>query len=66
MVYVFIFGAKLSASITFVIIYLQSAELLPTPIRSSITGVASLTAVAFGIATPSIMYMVRFFIEFII
>ncbi|XP_066956465.1 beta-alanine transporter-like [Macrobrachium rosenbergii] len=47
--------AKFCTSITFLVTYLQAAELHPTPIRTCATGVASLIASSFNVATPSIV-----------
>ena len=53
--YILVIIAKLGASITFLVIYLQTAELMPTTIRTTVTGAVSLIAIACSIATPGIM-----------
>ncbi|XP_068215052.1 beta-alanine transporter-like [Palaemon carinicauda] len=47
--------AKFCTSITFLVTYLQAAELHPTPIRTCATGIASLIASSFNVATPTIV-----------
>lgn len=56
---VLVLVAKLSASMTFLVIYLQAAELHPTPVRTCATGLASLVAIACNIFSPTIVAMAR-------
>lgn len=49
--------AKFCSSMTFLVMYLQAAELSPTPVRSCVTGFASLVASSFNLVTPVIMML---------
>ncbi|XP_042226976.1 organic cation transporter 1-like [Homarus americanus] len=49
--------AKFCTSMTFLVIYLQAAELHPTPVRTCATGFASLIALTCNIFSPSILTM---------
>ena len=51
--------AKFCSSMTYLLAYLQAAELHPTSIRSLITGLASLVALTANIFSPSILAVVR-------
>ncbi|XP_071540961.1 organic cation transporter protein-like isoform X3 [Panulirus ornatus] len=56
---VLVLVAKFSASMTFLVIYLQAAELHPTPVRTCATGGASLVAIACNVFSPTIVAMAR-------
>ena len=55
---------KFCTSLTFVVLYMQTAELYPTCVRSFGTGASSLVGIGAGALTPFILQLVgRTFIE---
>ncbi|CAG7696957.1 unnamed protein product [Allacma fusca] len=52
--------AKFAITLTFLVVYLQGTEILPTPVRSTGSGFASTIASALGIMGPSIVSLGKF------
>ena len=59
MMRVFCFSGKFGASGAFAIVYLYTAELFPTSIRSTATGLCSMMARIGGIAAPQVSHSVQ-------
>ena len=59
MISVVCFSGKFGASGAFAIVYLYTAELFPTSIRSTATGLCSMMARIGGIAAPQVSHLVQ-------
>ena len=59
MISVVCFSGKFGASGAFAIVYLYTAELFPTSIRSTATGLCSMMARIGGIAAPQVSHSVQ-------
>ena len=51
--------AKFSITVSFFVVFLQSAEIYPTVLRGSGQALGSTMAYAVGIGSPAIIYLVR-------